>query len=377
MISPETTAAWAEAERLARISPRRARSRWRRRSCSRRTCCSTSMARTSARGPTSPGPAAGRDDAAAGLHRAAGADAHGLAAARPRATPMRARCSAGRSSERRTAPPNTCRSGYELFGGDDPAAGDARCSPPSGRAGRAGARAADRRLGARDRGHSGADASPARKAALLRHIWRPAALCGRCSTGSAAVAPVPPTRAALLAAADPFAGAGPEIGLRSRDEIAARIAALRADAAEPPIPRPSGRRSTGFWRSRRRRPEALERLRRCPAARHRAAADRAMAGGWTRWRRGASTSGALTFRASSGWTALEYYDGFVFGFFDPGSTQDGRRPGAGHRRPLRCADRGAGRAPGLGGGRGGPARPRGRREGARDDPAWAFRPRAG
>ena len=54
----------------------------------------------------------------------------------------------------------------------------------------------------------GLDTTEARKAALRRHIWRPRrfrALIDRFSGR----APVPPSRAALLAAADPMAAAGP------------------------------------------------------------------------------------------------------------------------------------------------------------------------
>ena len=71
-----------------------------------------------------------------------------------------------------------------------------------------------------------------RKAALLRHIWRPArfrALMKRFGT-----AKIPPARAALLAADDPFAKAGPDIGVRSRAEVQVRIDALRADMSESP-----------------------------------------------------------------------------------------------------------------------------------------------
>src|SRR6056297_1126178 len=61
-----------------------------------------------------------------------------------------------------------------------------------------------------------------RKAALRRHIWRPGrfrALIERYSGR----APMPESRAALLAAEEPMAGAGPVIGLRSEAEIRARI----------------------------------------------------------------------------------------------------------------------------------------------------------
>jgi ATP phosphoribosyltransferase regulatory subunit len=82
-----------------------------------------------------------------------------------------------------------------------------------------------------------------RKAALLRHIWRPQrfrALLDR----FAGRAPVPPARAALLgrlASGDPAAlieAAGPLVGLRGPEDIAARAEALIEDAKAPPIAAP-------------------------------------------------------------------------------------------------------------------------------------------
>src|SRR6056297_2039931 len=73
-----------------------------------------------------------------------------------------------------------------------------------------------------------------RKAALRRHIWRPRRFRALIDRFSGRV-PVPESRAALLAQADPLRGAGPMIGLRGEAEIAARLAALREDAAAPPI----------------------------------------------------------------------------------------------------------------------------------------------
>ncbi len=154
-----------------------------------------------------------------------------------------------------------------------------------------------------------------RKAALRRHIWRPRrfrALIERFSGR----APVPASRLALLAADDPFAGAGAMIGLRGRDEIEARIAALREDAQTAPISENEvalvdailGIRATSL--------NALERLRDIAvdlpaiggaverlAARLDALADQGI------------DVGALNFEASYGRTQMEYYDGFVFGFY--------------------------------------------------------------
>ena len=65
---------------------------------------------------------------------------------------------------------------------------------------------------------NGLNTSAPRKAALLRHIWRPRrfrALLDR----YAGRAPMPAARAALLKAQDPFAKAGTQIGLRSLDAL--------------------------------------------------------------------------------------------------------------------------------------------------------------
>ncbi|MBJ3762357.1 ATP phosphoribosyltransferase regulatory subunit [Maribius pontilimi] len=80
----------------------------------------------------------------------------------------------------------------------------------------------------------GFETSERRRAALMRHIWRPARFAALLDRFSGRT-PVSPARAALLAESDPMAEAGAEIGLRSRAEVEARIAALRADAAEPPL----------------------------------------------------------------------------------------------------------------------------------------------
>ncbi|HHL20930.1 MAG TPA: ATP phosphoribosyltransferase regulatory subunit, partial [Aliiroseovarius sp.] len=78
----------------------------------------------------------------------------------------------------------------------------------------------------------GLNTTERRKAALLRHIWRPRrfrALLDR----FAGRTPPPEGRAALLSGRAEITA--PVIGLRTRDEIEARIAALIEDAAEPPI----------------------------------------------------------------------------------------------------------------------------------------------
>jgi ATP phosphoribosyltransferase regulatory subunit len=156
--------------------------------------------------------------------------------------------------------------------------------------------------------------SAARKAALRRHIWRPRrfrALLDRFSGRT----PVPEARAALLAAEDPLAEAGPLVGLRGPDEIAARVKALRADAATPPISNEEVLLIDALLAVRETAPHALEHLRDIavdlpaigPAVERLARRLDALAA------RGVDIA-TLDFEASYGRTQMEYYDGFVFGF---------------------------------------------------------------
>jgi ATP phosphoribosyltransferase regulatory subunit len=158
------------------------------------------------------------------------------------------------------------------------------------------------------------DCSGARRQALLRHLWRPRrfrALLDRYSGR----APMPPTRRALLARADPLDGAGPVIGLRSRDEIAARIAALQADAEEPPIPRDVTELIDTLLRISDPCPKALAQL-------HDLARDLpGLAPAIARFDRRCDALAArgidvdgLQFETAFGRSSMEYYDGFVFGF---------------------------------------------------------------
>lgn len=86
----------------------------------------------------------------------------------------------------------------------------------------------------------GLDTTPRRKAALLRHIWRPTRFHALLDRFAGRV-PVPASRAELLqrlARATPealIAAAGPAIGLRDAADIAERTRALAEDAAAPPL----------------------------------------------------------------------------------------------------------------------------------------------
>lgn len=205
--------------------------------------------------------------------------------------------------------------GYEVFDGQNPAAADAEvfAAIAEGLAGLP-VRAATGDIGVLMAAVRGLRTTDDRKAALLRHIWRPArfrALLKRYGSGD-----IPLARAALLQAADPFAKAGPDIGLRSRTEVAARIEALRADAAAPPIASEEIALIDAILNLRETAPHVLSALRDIsvdmPAIN--AAVDRIDARLTALVARGVDVE-TLEFEGSYGRTSLEYYDGFVFGFY--------------------------------------------------------------
>ncbi|MBK1636246.1 ATP phosphoribosyltransferase regulatory subunit [Rhodovulum adriaticum] len=215
--------------------------------------------------------------------------------------------------------------GYELFGGDDPAAADAEVfalfsemlSP-------FGLRAATGDIGLLLAAVQGLATTDKRKAALTRHIWRPRrfrALLERFGGRS----PVPESRKRLLADLDRHGvqavldAAGPEIGLRSRDDVAARLAALQADAAEPPISVAQVELLEDILSLRETSLNALAHLRDIavdmPAIAP--ALDRMQARLDALAAQGIDVD-LLDFEASYGRTTMEYYDGFVFGFYAEG-----------------------------------------------------------
>ncbi len=159
-----------------------------------------------------------------------------------------------------------------------------------------------------------------RKAALLRHIWRPRRfrmLLDR----FAGRAPVVPARREMLErlaiapASELIAASGPMIGLRDEAEIAARAAALIEDAAARPILAPEAALLYDLLTLEAPARAALAHLRGIapllpaigPAVDRFADRLDALAS------RGVDVD-ALHFSASHGRTTLEYYDGFVFTF---------------------------------------------------------------
>lgn len=206
--------------------------------------------------------------------------------------------------------------GFEVFDGQAPAQADADVLATIWAAlGDAPVRVATGDIGLLIAAVGGLRTTDARKAALMRHLWRPArfrALMDRyCGD-----APTPAAREALLSADDPFADAGPEVGLRSMAEVETRIAALRADAAEPPISREERALVEAILGLQETLPNVLSNLRdiavdmpKIDAAVARLAAriDALSAKG--------IDVDNLPFEGSYGRTTLEYYDGFVFGIY--------------------------------------------------------------
>ncbi|MCB2136599.1 MAG: ATP phosphoribosyltransferase regulatory subunit [Rhodobacteraceae bacterium] len=155
-----------------------------------------------------------------------------------------------------------------------------------------------------------------RKAAILRHIWRPRRFT-RLLDRFGGRAALPETRARLLVAMAKGEAltTAPQIGLRSEAEIAARLAALREDAAAPAISGEEVARLDDLLNLTAKCPAALSHLRDLardmPAVA--AATDRMEARLEALAAKGIDVEG-LDFEASHGRTTLEYYDGFVFSF---------------------------------------------------------------
>ena len=164
------------------------------------------------------------------------------------------------------------------------------------------------------------ETTPPRKAALMRHLWRPERF-KRLLERYAAPLPQSKTRAALLAAAEAgtleayLGRQGPAIGLRSEAEIQKRAEVLLEDADTPPIPAAQVALLERALAVKAPMGEAIKALRgiaaQMPALTPaidliEARAEALAAFGIDGFK--------LPFEASYGRTTLEYYDGFVFGF---------------------------------------------------------------
>lgn len=202
--------------------------------------------------------------------------------------------------------------GYEVFDRAQPVAADAEVFALIAKALEAApVRAATGDIGILMAAVSALETSDVRKGALLRHIWRPRkfrALLDRFSK--------PAVLSEAVLASDPFASAGPQIGLRSKAEVVARLEVLRADAAVPPISARDISLIEALLAVRETMPNALEQLRDLavdlPAINE--AVERLATRMDAMSARGVDVA-ALEFEASYGRTSMEYYDGFVFGFY--------------------------------------------------------------
>lgn len=240
--------------------------------------------------------------------------------------------------------------GYEVFDGTNKAAADAEVfALIQSSLGAAPLRAATGDIGILIAAVEGLKTTARRKAALRRHMWRPRrfrALLDRYS----GVSPVPASRTELLGKADPFADAGPMIGLRGRVEISNRISALREDADAAPISSEEVALIEAVLSVRETCPFALERLRDIsvdlPAISD--AVEQFASRLEALKSRGVDVDN-LDFEGSYGRTSLEYYDGFVFGFYAE-ARPDLPPVATGGRYDALTAHLGDGKAiPGVGG----------------------------
>lgn len=209
--------------------------------------------------------------------------------------------------------------GYEVFDRDDPAGADAevfslfalqlRGLP---------LRAATGDIGILTAAVQGLRTTDRRKAALMRHLWRPRRFRNLLDR-FAGRKPEPEHRTKLLDASDPMAFDAPMIGKRRASEIKARIDALRADRETAPISDNELAGLESLLAVRETMPFALEQLRDVAVdlPQITPALDRLEARIAALQARGVDV-GRLDFEAAYGRTSMEYYDGFVFGFYAEG-----------------------------------------------------------
>jgi ATP phosphoribosyltransferase regulatory subunit len=155
----------------------------------------------------------------------------------------------------------------------------------------------------------------ARKAALMRHLWRPQrfrALLKRFASASADRK----AQKQKLFTADPFAQCGPQIGLRSKGEIEQRIQALRHEVETPALSQTEVDLLEALLKIKESSPYALAQLRDLVVD---MPAISTAVEGFSRRLNALDAKGvdvsSLAFETSYGRSSMEYYDGFVFGFY--------------------------------------------------------------
>lgn len=232
--------------------------------------------------------------------------------------------------------------GFEVFDGQNPAAADAEVfATVKAALADAPVRAATGDIGLLKAAVAGLQTTEARKAALMRHIWRPKRFKSLLDRFGGRIA-APAKRVTLLGASDPFADAGPEVGVRSRGEVQQRIDALRADAEAAPISNEEISVIESILNLSETAPHILSAL--YDIAVDMPAIDTAVKTYEARLdamaKRGVDID-ALAFEGSYGRTSLEYYDGFVFGFY---GVKDNRPVATGGRYDALTQVLGDGRA---------------------------------
>lgn len=180
--------------------------------------------------------------------------------------------------------------------------------------------------------------SAVRRDALLHHVWRPVRFERLLARFSA------PARPRQIATDD-----APWTGLRSEAEMAARLARLAADAAEPPLPARYSAALSSLFAIAGPAPDAIAALRAVqrdlPGIE--AAVER-LAGRFARVEAAGVPLAALRFDASHGRSTMEYYDGMTFSFLADNPV--GPPVATGGRYDLLTAQLGRGRAiPAVGG----------------------------
>ncbi|MBW4707228.1 ATP phosphoribosyltransferase regulatory subunit [Roseobacter sp. YSTF-M11] len=205
--------------------------------------------------------------------------------------------------------------GFEVFDRTDPAAADAEVFALLAEAVvHLNLRAATGDIGILMAAVKGLRTTAPRKAALLRHIWRPRRFRALLERYAGRV-PLTAERRKLLAGELPLPDV-PLVGKRSQSEIDRRIETLRQDAAAPPLSTGEVELLDALLSVRETTPFALERLR--DIAVDLPSIARAVSGAEARAEaladRGVDVED-LSFETSFGRTSMEYYDGFVFGFF--------------------------------------------------------------
>jgi ATP phosphoribosyltransferase regulatory subunit len=232
--------------------------------------------------------------------------------------------------------------GFEIFDGQNPAAADAEVfASVQAALADAPVRAATGDIGLLKAAVAGLQTTDARKSALMRHIWRPKRFKAMLDRFGGRVDP-PAKRTALLASTEPFAKAGPEVGLRSRAEVQSRIDALQADSIADPISGDEIAMIEAILNLNETAPHVLSAL-------HDIAVDMPAIGQAVATfdarldalaMRGIAVD-QLPFDGGYGRTSLEYYDGFVFGFY---GVKDNRPVASGGRYDALTAVLGDGRA---------------------------------